>query len=81
MINEQHELNFTERSITTKNDSKKNSFRQILNKLIKLKNQKKKKENHAFSKNLDKLKKSKNKRRKLLKKIINLKNIVDEYKN
>ena len=42
MINEQHELNFVKYSITLKNNSKKNSFRQILNKINQIKKSKKK---------------------------------------
>ena len=74
-------MNFTKYSITIKNESKRNSFRQILNKVNQIKKSKKKEKNHAFSMNFDKSKRLKGKQRKLLKEITNLKNILNEYKN
>ena len=81
MINERHELNYRKFSITTKN----NFTKRFASTNIKMNqsNQKVKneKENYAFSKILDKLNKFKGKRRKLLKKLEDLKNILDEYKS
>ena len=80
MTNKQHELNFVKYSTTIKNNLRKRFALTNIERNQSNQEVKNEEENYAFSKNLDKSKRSKDKRRKLLKKMINLKNILEEYK-
>ena len=81
MINEEHELNYKKFSITTKNDFTKRFVSTNIKMNQSNQEIKNEKKNYASSKILDKLNKFKDKRRKLLKELENLKNMLDEYKN
>ena len=81
MINEGHKLNYKEFLIATKNDFTKRFASIDIEKSQLNQEIKNEKRNYAFSKILDKSNKFKSKRRKLLKKLENLKNILDKYKN
>ena len=81
MTNKEHESNYKEFSIATKNNFTKKFVSTNIEKNQSNQEVKNEEKNYALSKILDKSNKFEGKHRKLLKKFKNLKNILDEYKN
>ena len=81
MINEKHELNYKEFSIATKNNFAKKFASTNIKRNQSNQEIKNEKRNHASSKIFDKSNKLEGKRRKLLRKLEDLKNILNEYKS